>query len=96
MICRRENPECRAYTDLPDGDKGAMIDRCLLPELRAMWEQGIQTVCCCCGHGETEAYIRVKGEYAGTMREMGYEECEHHACVMYEGTAAFRPKCSIP
>ena len=54
----------------------ANIDKCLLPEILRLWEIGIKTTGCCCGHGKPEMqppYIGVREEYIGQMKAMGYE-----------------------
>lgn len=49
------------------------IDKCLLPEILQLWEQGIKTTGCCCGHGNTNmAYIGVVFEDIDRMKSMGY------------------------
>lgn len=48
------------------------IDKCLLPEIMHLWELGIKTTGCCCGHGTAEPFIGVKFEYIGKMKELGY------------------------
>ena len=51
------------------------IDKCLIHEIIHLWEQGIKTVGCCCGHGEiTKAYIQVQEEYIPKMTKLGYFE----------------------
>lgn len=51
------------------------IEGCLLPELTALWNAGIETRCSCCGHGIPEhAHIVVRPEYRQAMIEQGYEE----------------------
>ena len=34
-----------------------MIDRCLVPMVKALNKAGIKTASCCCGHGEHDGYI---------------------------------------
>ena len=49
------------------------IDKCLLPEILKLWEAGIKTTGCCCGHGKKEsAYIGVNSEHIEKMKQMGY------------------------
>jgi len=75
------------------GEPMGCIEWCVSSELLELWQRGIQTVCSCCGHGNDErAYIRVKAEYAGAMRELGYEPWEPHRCVIHTDTVAFRAK----
>ena len=60
----------------PDGKKQpkvVCIDKCLLPEIIKLWEMGIKTTGCCCGHGRSEmAFIGVLPEYIERMKSMGY------------------------
>ena len=68
-------------------EKLVAIDKCLLPEILKLWELGIKTTGCCCGHGDaSKAFIGVHPEYIKTMRTLGYKnyynehnpECEDH------------------
>lgn len=53
--------------------KMVCIDKCLLPEILSLWEDGIKTTGCCCGHGDKSmAFIGVKEEYIPKMKAMGY------------------------
>ena len=53
--------------------KMVCIDKCLLPEILKLWEKGIKTTGCCCGHGDpSKAFIGVKDEYIQQMKDMGY------------------------
>ena len=49
------------------------IDKCLLPEILTLWERGIKTTGCCCGHNRAVPYIGVEFEYIDKMKEMGYK-----------------------
>lgn len=60
------------------GDDGrahtVAIDKCLLAEVVSLWEQGIKTTGCCCGHGrQGMAFIGVRPEHIPKMKELGYE-----------------------
>lgn len=60
--------------DQPPKPYTAAVDKCLLPEILKLWEMGIKTMGCCCGHGNPElAFIDVKSEYISRMKEMGYQ-----------------------
>lgn len=49
------------------------VDKCLLPEILSLWEMGIKTTGCCCGHGRHDkAFIGVKSEYIPRMKKLGY------------------------
>lgn len=54
--------------------KMVSIDKCLLPEILLLWEAGIKTTGCCCGHGDhSMAFIGVKDECIQKMKDLGYE-----------------------
>lgn len=54
--------------------KYVAVDKCLIKEIIDLWEQGIRTTGCCCGHGEKEfAYIGVVFEDIPKMKQLGYE-----------------------
>jgi len=49
------------------------IDKCLLPEILKLWEMGIKTTGCCCGHGDSsKAFISVQNEFISKMLDLGY------------------------
>lgn len=54
------------------GTKGVGIDRCILPEIRALWADGIETIASCCGHGVTTGSIIVAPEFEEAMLAKGY------------------------
>lgn len=69
------------------------LDHCIVPELRALWDKGVETLCSCCGHGQDEkAFIRVRAESAPIMDALGYERYEPHECDFYPGAPAYRAK----
>lgn len=52
----------------------AAIDKCLIHEVIDLWEKGLKTTGCCCGHGRKDmAYIGVRTESIPTMKAMGYQ-----------------------
>lgn len=54
--------------------KTVAVDKCLLPEILKLWEMGIKTTGCCCGHGHPDmSFISVRSEYIGRMKSLGYE-----------------------
>lgn len=59
--------------DRPPFPKTVAIDKCLLPEILKLWELGIKTTGCCCGHGNKNlAFIGVDPRYIGKMKQLGY------------------------
>lgn len=59
--------------DDPPKEKLIAVDKCLLPEILKLWEMGIKTTGCCCGHGRDEPYIGVFNEYIDKMKQLGYK-----------------------
>lgn len=49
------------------------VDKCLLLEVTKLWEIGIKTTGCCCGHGKTGAFIGVEEEFIPQMKSLGYK-----------------------
>ena len=49
------------------------IDKCILKEMQYLWNQGIKTLGCCCGHKVQSGYIQVKKSSIEKMKELGYE-----------------------
>lgn len=49
------------------------VDKCLLPEIIKLWEMGIRTTGCCCGHGNKRmAFIGVRNDFIPKMKDLGY------------------------
>lgn len=57
----------------PEMAKTVAIDKCLLPEIISLWEKGVKTTGCCCGHDKLAPYIGVQPEYIDKMLELGYK-----------------------
>lgn len=56
------------------------VDKCLVAEVINLWEMGIKTTGCCCGHGDQEfAFIGVEPEYIPRMKALGYK-VKFNAC----------------
>lgn len=69
------------------------IDKCLLPEILKLWEMGIKTTGCCCGHGKQEAFIGVLPEYVPRMKELGYQV--HFNSYRPDDEDSFVPKTEL-
>lgn len=50
-----------------------LIDKCLAQEIQTLWQKGIHTRGCCCGHGKETGSIEVERTDLGKMIELGYE-----------------------
>ena len=77
-MCKCENVEIGSYSNqitlhFPWSGEPMGIDRCIAKEVAKLWNKGIKTTGCCCGHGKTEAYIGVVDEDIQKMKDMGYE-----------------------
>ena len=65
---------CAISVNIPFGShKAVSIDKCLLNEILYLWEQGIHTTGCCCGHKREEPYIGVRFEDIDKMKALGYK-----------------------
>ena len=73
--------------------KCVAIDKCLLPEIISLWEMGIKTTGCCCGHGRHEAYIGVEFDDIQKMKDLGYKV--HHNSLRPNDEDSFVPKTKL-
>jgi len=49
------------------------VDSCLVEEILWLWQKGIHTTGCCCGHNTLPAYIGVSIEDIPKMMFLGYD-----------------------
>lgn len=49
------------------------VDKCLSQEIQVLWNMGIITTGCCCGHNKLESFIGVKDEFIPKMKRLGYK-----------------------
>lgn len=85
-MCKCENIEIGSYEnqvelDRPPQMKGRTegskndvlcIDACLETEIKTLWDLGIRTTGCCCGHNINPGYIGVIDEDIPRMKNLGY------------------------
>ena len=81
----------------PNGAKVG-IDRCLADEVAALWDAGVATIGCCCGHGAVDPYIQVSPECCDAMEGLGYArlpeiELDNGDAM---GLWCFMPKTPLP
>lgn len=57
----------------------ATVDTCIKDEVLSLWNMGIRTTGCCCGHNIRRGFIGVTDPYIDKMRELGYEN--DHSCI---------------
>lgn len=55
------------YNTTNEYKKIIQIDFCLKQEIQYLWEQGIRTTGCCCGHGRNLGFIQVLDEDIDAM-----------------------------
>lgn len=48
------------------------IDKCIAQEVKHLWNLGISTTGCCCGHNERKGFIGVVDEDIRKMKSLGY------------------------
>lgn len=51
---------------------GYCLDRCIAEEVMILWQLGITTTGCCCGHGKAPPFIGVYLADTDRMKAMGY------------------------
>lgn len=62
-----------------EGRQCFVLDECIVPAIQALWERGIKTTSCCCGHGSGSGVIGILTEYT------------HETGMRLEEAAPFRP-----
>ena len=53
-------------------ENGYCLDKCIAEEVMVLWQLGITTTGCCCGHGKLLPYIGVSDADIPVMKELGY------------------------
>ena len=48
------------------------VDRCISREVESLWERGVTTLGCCCGHNRVPPYIQVLPRDVATMLLLRY------------------------
>ena len=49
------------------------IDTCISTEIFQLWDLGITTIECCCGHNKQRGYVIVEEKDIPKMLELGYQ-----------------------
>lgn len=50
-----------------------LVDECLADEIESLWNKGIRTTGCCCGHGKYLGFINVYQDDIEKMEHLGYQ-----------------------
>lgn len=73
--------------------KPVCVDTCLASEIGWLWQHGIETNGCCCGHGyDSDAYIGVYAASVEKMKELGYKQFVHPTHPPVRPKQTFIPK----
>lgn len=71
---------CYSVPDFAD------IDGCILPRIKALWDQEVITTGCCCGHNKIPATVTVAPECVAQMEALGFKRWfEHGHIFLLEG-----------
>ena len=79
----------RAKSGLPTW--GVSLDRCLANQIISLWNAGIKTYGCCCGHGENAGWINVAPEDFEKAIELGWKEHDLHGSNRKDTVFAKKP-----
>lgn len=50
------------------------VDNCIVEAIQQLWDRGIETTGCCCGHNYMRAWVSVHPDDYIAMFELGYEQ----------------------
>lgn len=50
------------------------VDNCIVDAIQQLWDKGIETTGCCCGHNYMRAWVGVHPDDYIAMFELGYEQ----------------------
>lgn len=54
------------------------VDTCLSDEIKSLWNLGIITTGCCCGHNKRSGYIGVLPKHSAAMVKLGYSQMDEY------------------
>jgi hypothetical protein len=55
------------------GKTQVCIDECIVSQIKALWEAGIETLGCCCGHGKGPCEVILTGHFDPTDVSKAYD-----------------------
>jgi hypothetical protein len=50
------------------------IDQCIVKAIKELWNKGVETTGCCCGHNIMSAWVSVHEAWYVEMFKLGYEQ----------------------
>ncbi len=64
----------KIFANSPDRERKYTVgvDNCIAEEIKFLWDKGIRTTGCCCGHNKYLGYIGVVNKDIDKMLELGY------------------------
>ncbi len=69
-----KNVELRYNSPTKEVRVNVSIDECIVNDIKSLWESGIQTTGCCCGHNNKfPSFVSVEPECVSKMLELGYK-----------------------
>jgi hypothetical protein len=96
---KNDEYECGYGVCVPWSDHIATIDKCLIMEIISLWECGIKTYGCCCGHNQKgiPPYIDIEPDHLEEAQAIGYELVfpEGEGDKYRHGKTAVRPKSKV-
>ncbi|MCK4822347.1 hypothetical protein KA005_41675 [bacterium] len=73
--CMREYAENRKTAGL--SNYGIGVDKCIVAQVVNLWEAGIRTYGCCCGHNKTPGFINLDERDFSKALELGWGKYEY-------------------
>lgn len=86
---------CAIKIKLPYKDRFVLIDKCLLEEIKYLWDIGIKTTGNCCGHGRVPPCIGVFDDYIDIMYKIGYKNTYRPDDIYHKYNDLFIPKSTL-
>ena len=53
------------------------IDKCLVPTIKFLWDNGVATLNCCCGHNVQKPTIIIDKKYIPKIMALGFSHFSH-------------------
>lgn len=60
------------------------VDKCLVPIIKFLWNNKIETLNCCCGHNIFKPTIIIDEKYIPQLIKLGFSNFHHLGCGLLE------------
>ena len=92
-----QTPKFITYNSEPERHKKVVsIDICISNEIKDLWNRGIKTTGCCCGHGRKLGFIEVDDKNIKDMEELKiWKNWGIHITYMMKNLEAWREKMHL-